>query len=823
MPIRNTGASFIGIDLGTTNSTLAVFDGDAVSIVPNALGENLTPSVVRMVAGSAMAIGRKAARFLESDPTNTRAEFKRLMGTAELQRFEAAGKTLLPEELSAHVLGSLLADAHDVLGFSPRTAVISTPALFELPQNHATMRAGKLAGLEEVILIQEPIASAIAAGWHADHLGTWLVFDLGGGTLDVSLLETKDGRLRVIDHSGDNFLGGKDIDKVLMDWAATELLQRFDLPQLDRMNPKGRRMLAKLKTACEQAKIELSRTESASITVLDLGEDARGNQIDMDIPIHRAQFETLLAPIIGRCLAVVRGLLAKNRRSTDEVERVVLVGGPTLTPLLRTRIGELFGDRLAEGIDPMTIVARGAALYAATAGLDARPATALSTAKPGLALRIEHPPVTADLEPFVVGRFLPTGGAALPDQVRIDRDDSGFQTPNGKPSAEGSFVLQVRLLRHHQNRFHVLAFDEAGQAIKLATSEFTIVHGLSVADPPLSRTIGVACADNTTQPYFAKGTPLPARRTLVHITVKAVSAGSHEDALAIPVVQGESYRAHRNRLIGMLQVKGVRRDLPAGSRIEITLLLDRSGQLHTRADIPAIGQTFEEVANILVPAAPIETAEHEIGATNRRIEEVRRRAFQAGVASAVQAVDDVTVLLAEAENSLVSARAGDADAAQKLQRLLLDVQTALDDAEAILEWPDLEIEARRCTLFYTPIVSQWGTATEQGIYDQALQAATQALQARNALELERQLQAMRSIGKASYWRNPQSAANELDRVSANIAQTMDVTLANQLLEHARAAQSAGNETALKAALAQLWELFPGSVEEQVKSYGSGVR
>ena len=158
----------VGIDLGTTNSAIAVFDGETVSVVPNAIGETLTPSVVRIDGRGGRTVGRRALPGLAGDPANTRGEFKRLMGTAERLRFEAAGAELLPEELSAAVLTSLLADARDVLGFLPRAAVISTPALFELPQSHATARAGKLAGLEEVVLIQEPVASAIAAGWRAE-------------------------------------------------------------------------------------------------------------------------------------------------------------------------------------------------------------------------------------------------------------------------------------------------------------------------------------------------------------------------------------------------------------------------------------------------------------------------------------------------------------------------------------------------------------------------------------------------------------------------------------------------------------------------------
>src|SRR5919106_746381 len=256
----------VGIDLGTTNSTLATFDGTSVSVVPNAAGESLTPSVVRLDARGNATIGRRAFRFLETDPGNTRAEFKRLMGTAEQIRFEASGKAMLPEELSSLVLSLLLTDARAALGFMPRAAVISTPALFELPQNHATVRAGRLAGLEEIALIQEPIASAIAAGWRAeDAEGLWLVYDLGGGTLDVSLLETKDGWLRVVDHWGGNFLGGKDFDNALLGWAIDRLRAAHDVPDLSRENPASRRALSKLKAACEQAKIELSRAPQSSI------------------------------------------------------------------------------------------------------------------------------------------------------------------------------------------------------------------------------------------------------------------------------------------------------------------------------------------------------------------------------------------------------------------------------------------------------------------------------------------------------------------------------------------------------------------------------
>jgi molecular chaperone DnaK len=359
--------------------------------------------------------------------------------------------------------------------------------------------------------------------------------------------------------------------------------------------------------------------------------------------------------------------------------------------------------------------------------------------------------------------------------------------------------------------------------VALATDRFTVIHGVSVADPPLSRSLGIARADDTTHVYFPRGTPLPARRTFIHHTVAAVAARSGDDALQIPVVEGESRRAHRNRLVGVLELRGCQKDLPAGSRVEVTLHLDRSGQLHTRADVPALGQTFEDLVHVLVPTASVETAERELQAARRRADELQRRTFQAGQAAAAQAMTEVSGWLAEAEQALIAARAGELDAGQKLQRLLLDAQAALDEGEAILAWPELETETHRWAVYYTPLVARWGTGAEQQLFDQALQGAMAAKHRRDAGELERQLEALRSIGKASYCRDPQSLDNELEWVAAHLTLAMDPTRANALVDQARAAQAAGNRPAMVATVAQLWDLYPSSPERREQSFGSGVR
>lgn len=816
---------YVGIDLGTTNSVLALFDGNAVSVVPNAQGESLTPSVVRIDGRGNVTIGRRAHRFLETDAANTRAEFKRLMGTGERLRFDASGREMLPEELSSLVLGSLLGDARDALGFAPHAAVVSTPALFELPQNHATLRAGRLAGLEEVVLIQEPVASAIAAGWSADAEGLWLVYDLGGGTLDVSLLETRDGWLRVVDHWGDNFLGGKDFDEALTDWALRRLHEDGSLSGVSRSDPASRRALSRLKAACEQTRIELSRQERAAIVCPELV-DANG-LVDVDLEITRGELEALLDPLIERSLQVCRTLIGRAKVAPDAVGRVVFVGGPTLTPAVRRRVGEVFGHRVAEGMDPMTLVARGAALYAATAGLGARPALARAeAATPGLALRVEHPAVTSDPEPFVVGRFLPAAGETLPARVRIEREDRGFVSPEEAVSAEGSFLLQAKLERHRQNRFRIVALAQDGSSVPLQTPEISIVHGISVADPPLSRRVGVALSNNMVQTYFEKGTPLPARRTVAHQTIRQLHPGSGEDVLAIPIVQGEYSRAHLNRLIGTLRIRGdsVRAAaLPAGARVEVTLQLDRSGQLYARADVPSLGQTFEDVVHVLVPSASLEVLEREMETAGRRLEDLQRRGFRLREPDLVRRLTAAAAMLREASAGMEAARGGDGDAAQKTHRLLLDLEAELDAAEDGMRWPELEEEADEQIHSALYWISSFGSEGEQKLAETAVMAVHQARQKRDLTELDRQLRTLSSLSNSAYVRNPEFPEQELVWYEQNLGEATDVPRAHQLVQEGRNCLQRQDRTGAIAAVRQLILLFPESGEERRRSFDSGVR
>ncbi|MBT8492410.1 MAG: Hsp70 family protein, partial [Deltaproteobacteria bacterium] len=484
------GPLYVGFDLGTTNSAASVFDGHEVKVVRNSAGGALTPSVVRIDGKGRTTIGQRALRFADKDPANTHREFKRLMGTAQTLAFPDAGVSKSPQELGAMVLGALRKDIEDVIGVLPERAVISVPALFELPQSSATSEAAKLAGFEQVELLQEPIASALAAGWSDNDPGAWLVYDLGGGTFDVSLLETRDGLLRVVAHDGDNFLGGRDFDRALMAWALDQIDARGQT--IDRSKDAGE--LGRLRLAAEQAKIELSRANEVEL-LLDEPLVLGGQEYEVDLQLDRNILDQVCMPLVDRTLTVCERLLRSQGMRPDQLSRVVLVGGPSVMPMVRHKVAESLATDIAEGFDPMTLVAQGASLYAATAGLDGRPAASKPKSDPDAAkLWCQFPPVTADINPHVVGKV--EGGAVAIASIQLDRVDSSgtatWHSPVAEVDAEGAFVLDTELVPHKVNRFLIAAKDEAGKAVATDPAEITVVHGVTIGDPPLSRSIGVA-------------------------------------------------------------------------------------------------------------------------------------------------------------------------------------------------------------------------------------------------------------------------------------------------------------------------------------------
>jgi molecular chaperone DnaK len=813
---------FVGFDLGTTNSAAAVFDGDQTRVVRNSHGSSLTPSVVRIDARGRVTVGAKARRYLERDPANTYNEFKRLMGTGKALEFPAAKLSKRPAELAALVLASLRKDIEDQFGFAPTRAVISVPALFELPQSSATSEAAQLAGFDKVELLQEPIASALAAGWSADDDGgAWLVYDLGGGTFDASLLETADGFLRVVGHDGDNFLGGRDFDWAIVDWALAQLERREGVA-ISRANPAHAEAVRTLKQAAEEVKIELSRSGEAVLVpagalVID------GDEIDVELELDRATVETLCTALVERSVEVCRRLLRQHRVEPGELSRIVFVGGPTMMPFLRDRVGTMLGAPIAEGHDPMTLVAQGAAIYAATAGLDARPAQLASKVR-GRRLWLQFPAVSSDLSPHVVGRVV-EGSGPRPRRLELRRGDGLWTSEPTAIDGEGGFVIGVELLPRKSNVFKLVATDDEGQPVPVDPPTITIVQGVTISDPPLSRTIGVALANDAVRTYFDRGTPLPAKRTFTHATVESVAKGGEGSVLKIPIVQGEYDRAHLCRLVGTLEIpsRELQASLPAGSTIELTLELDRGGRLSARALVPSLDQVFEEVAHLLVPAADPEVLLATCEAMRERLIGLRGDAFRNGTPQTLSVLDRVEQGLLEVERDLAAARGGNEDSGQRARRSLLELDADLEQVEQTKRWPELEERKIRTLTWAASWISQYGTPREQKLFEEVSQAIDRAADEHDPRELQRQLRLASQLGETAWYRDPDTWEYLFEDAASKADSATDLPLAQTLVREGRQALERDDNPALRRATERLWRLLPADVQSRRQSFDSGVR
>jgi molecular chaperone DnaK len=368
----------IGIDLGTTNSVVAVMEGGKPTVIPNQEGNRTTASVVAFTSGGERLVGQVAKRQAVTNPENTVFSAKRFMGRRydevleeiktvpyevvkgenDTARMEVLGKVYSPPEISAMILQKLKQAADDYLGEKTERAVITVPAYFNDAQRQATKDAGQIAGIEVLRLVNEPTAAALAYGLDKKEDETIAVFDFGGGTFDISVLEVGAGVVEVKSTNGDTHLGGDDIDQLIIDWLVDEFKkdQGVDLSQ-DRMS------LQRLKEGAEKAKMELSSTMETDINLPFITADASGPK-HLNISLTRAKFEQMIEPIVNRTMEPCRLALKDASLEPKDVDEVVLVGGSTRIPVVQKMVTDFFGREPHRGVNPDEVVAIGAAVQA---------------------------------------------------------------------------------------------------------------------------------------------------------------------------------------------------------------------------------------------------------------------------------------------------------------------------------------------------------------------------------------------------------------------------------------------------------------------------
>lgn len=359
-------AKIIGIDLGTTNSCVAVLEGGEPTVIPNAEGGRTTPSVVAFAKDGERLVGSAAKRQAVANPERTVSSIKRHMGQA--YKVDIDGKGYSPQEISAMILSKLKADAESYLGEKVTKAVITVPAYFSDSQRQATKDAGKIAGLEVMRIINEPTAAALAYGLDkGENKGQKvLIYDLGGGTFDVSILEIEDGVFEVLSTNGDTMLGGDDFDKKIMDWVVSEFKSKegVDLS-------KDAAAMQRIKEAAEKAKIDLSGMMKTNINLPFITmKDSSPLHIDMDLT--RAKFDAMTADLVNRTVVPMKKALADANLTIDKIDKVILVGGSTRIPAVVEAVKKTTGKEPYKGINPDECVAIGAAIQGAVLAGDVK-------------------------------------------------------------------------------------------------------------------------------------------------------------------------------------------------------------------------------------------------------------------------------------------------------------------------------------------------------------------------------------------------------------------------------------------------------------------
>lgn len=611
---------YLGIDLGTSNSAIVGNGPGGLRLFKTSDGRDVLPSVIYADKRGARFVGTRAYERLKSSPGDVAQGFKRLMGTDSKLNLAAAGISLSPEEASAEVLRTLVGQVYAAMGeIEIAGAVVTIPAAFNQMQSEATIRAAGLAGLDRVGLIQEPVAAAMSALEGATRRdGRFLVYDLGGGTFDVALVESLGGTVSVLAHEGVNMLGGRDFDRVILDSIVRRWLsENFALPANPLSDPAYKRLFDIARANAELAKIELSTRSEATVFVSD--DEARVNDLDgkpiyIEATISRSEFQSLIKDRIDDSISLCRKLLSDNHVTHDDIDRIVFIGGPSNIPFVRERVPSELGIPADLTADPMTAVARGAAIFAEsrdwTDNVSRRkPQRAITKATGSVDVRFEYTARVAD----DTGRIrVKVGASAIEAGIRLRIVGAdGFDS--GELELTGDRDESVRLPSIGENQFIAqLKRPDGTDATADQTLVITRVHA-SAAAATAAATVSVKIvAGPSTAPYnrlwplIKKGDPLPAKGVTDFKTTRELIAGTpgHITAEFFNHVEGVD-DPNLNLWIGSFMVSAERdldegQRLPSGTPVLIHWAMDDNGLISCEMEIERLGVTLAQ-KNFYVP------------------------------------------------------------------------------------------------------------------------------------------------------------------------------------------------------------------------------
>lgn len=699
-----------GIDLGTTNSAIARMENGAPTIKKSDTLKDTVPSCVHFNKRKDILVGdtafnvmkndnTRALKSFEAGKTNTFIEFKRTMGTTHTYECSNMGKDFTSGELSAEVLKKLKSFVQDENIYS---IVITVPAKFLNPQNEATMKAATLAGFKHVQLLQEPVAAATAYGLTAKNKdGFWCVFDFGGGTFDAALVKSEEGILSVKDTDGDNWLGGKNLDEAIVDQLIIPYLhETYAIESILEDTTKKEILRNAVKPFAEEAKIQLSFKDAHNI-LSNLGdlpfEDDNGEEPEIDITVTQKDMEHVVAPIFQNAIDITKELLKRNNLKGSDLGALILVGGPTFSPILRRMLKEQITDKVDTSVDPMTVVAKGAALFASTITVSDE-VKEETRDKTKLQLDIKYEATTVEMDEMVNIKVLKekTVGT-FPEKVFVDvaRYDGAWSSGK-KQIGEKASIVEVVLNEGQSNSFVVNVYDEAGNKLECQPNQFSILQGIGGLDgmQVLPYHIGIAKYFHAEEKDLfepVKGLEKSKKVPAIGVrnglkTRSAIRPGLVSDFIRIPIYQGdhnaEGTNPVLNNLITEVIISGetLPKLLPEGSDVNITIKVDRSQIMQFIAEFPTIEHTEELKIEIKQTEPPTEDF------LTKEIAKAKR------IAQKVNA-NDVAEKLDAFEEQLENEK-GSADGKMKILDGLRKELLKLDNAEKSALYPKVEEELK---------------------------------------------------------------------------------------------------------------------------------
>jgi molecular chaperone DnaK len=600
--------TYVGIDLGTTNSVICSYDGDGVRLYKSPEQQDVTPSAIYIDKRSRY-FGFRAYQSAARSPGNAAIGFKRLMGTSTPIAIPAMDLSLKPEECSAEILKVLYGYLPDAIRNDPETGtVITVPAAFNQMQKDATLAAAEMAGLGRVALMQEPV-SAVMSVMRANPLdGMFLIYDLGGGTLDIALAESVAGRVTLHENGGIAMNGGRDWDRAILDNVIKPwLLANFTLPTNFSTQQKYQGMLRLLGYHAEQGKIRLSASGSpeAPIYVPDNEirvQDENGDDIYLDVMLTQDILNRLIGEKVNDSIIAARDVLARAHLTADDVRRVVFVGGPTQYRPLREKVAFELGIEGSTEVNPMTAVAEGAAIFAESIDWNtqsrgrksSRGSVAASGA--GLNLTLNFQARTPDIKARLV---ISASGLADDVSYQIDSLDTGWTS--GRMKLADGAAATLPLAKNGDNRFKIFVFDPDGGPLSLPTDTITITRTTASIDAiPASHSIGVTVKERIGGEvgfdYLVRaGDALPKKGKMMFRAEHSLRAGV-ADSLRIQLWEGEIERPPTdNRPIGTLKISGVDFEagaIQAGDELHFEYEITDSGNITATVSVPTISGTF---------------------------------------------------------------------------------------------------------------------------------------------------------------------------------------------------------------------------------------